>query len=145
MSRENVELVMALQLGPEVDLARLFRDDDMWAAGTETLAALYHSDAESVFPNLLGGGKTYIGPDGLRTGWLDWLAPWETYRAEVQEAVDLGDRVLLLIRDYARRRGSEAELRSSNAAVWTVRDGKVARAEFYPNRDEALRAVGLEK
>jgi ketosteroid isomerase-like protein len=68
-----------------------------------------------------------------------------TYRAEVQEAVDLGDRVLVLVRDYARRRGSEAEPESNDAAVWTVRDGKVARAEFYPDRDEALRAVGMEE
>jgi ketosteroid isomerase-like protein len=59
-----------------------------------------------------------------------------------------GDRprrpVLLLVRDYARRPGSAAELQSENAAIWTVRDGKVARAEFYPNRAEALKAVGLE-
>ncbi len=28
-------------------------------------------------------------------------------------------------------------------AVWTVRDGKITRAEFYANRAEALDAVGL--
>jgi ketosteroid isomerase-like protein len=145
VSQENVDLVLAFQLGPEVDIARLFRDDAMWAATTEALAAFYHPDGESVFPDLIGGGKTYIGPDGFRTGWLDWLAPWETYRAEVQKAIDLGDQVLLLVRDYARREESAAELQSENAAVWTVRDGKIARAEFYPDRAEALKAVGLEE
>jgi ketosteroid isomerase-like protein len=30
------------------------------------------------------------------------------------------------------------------AAVYTVRDGKVARVEFYPDRAVALKAAGLE-
>jgi ketosteroid isomerase-like protein len=29
--------------------------------------------------------------------------------------------------------------------VWTVRDGKVARIEFYWNRAEGLAAAGLSK
>jgi ketosteroid isomerase-like protein len=29
------------------------------------------------------------------------------------------------------------------AAVWTVSEGRIARAEFYLERDEALKAVGL--
>jgi len=31
----------------------------------------------------------------------------------------------------------------SGAPVWTVRDGKVARIEFYWNRAEGLAAAGL--
>ena len=31
------------------------------------------------------------------------------------------------------------------AAVWTVRDGKVARVEFYTDRAAALEAIGLEE
>jgi ketosteroid isomerase-like protein len=36
-----------------------------------------------------------------------------------------------------------AEVSVVSAAVWTVRDGKVARVAFYLNRSEALEAVGL--
>jgi ketosteroid isomerase-like protein len=38
-----------------------------------------------------------------------------------------------------------AEVSIRGAAVWTVRDGKIARASFYPNREDALRAVGLRE
>jgi ketosteroid isomerase-like protein len=31
----------------------------------------------------------------------------------------------------------------SGAPVWTVRDGKIIRIEFYWNRAEGLRAAGL--
>jgi ketosteroid isomerase-like protein len=32
-----------------------------------------------------------------------------------------------------------------SAAVWTVRDGKIAHVDFYLNRPDALKAVGLEE
>jgi len=31
MSQKNVELVTNLQLAPDVDIAELFRNDDMWS------------------------------------------------------------------------------------------------------------------
>ena len=42
MSRQNLQLVVGLQPGLAVDLAHLFRDDDRWAAFTETAAPFYH-------------------------------------------------------------------------------------------------------
>jgi ketosteroid isomerase-like protein len=33
----------------------------------------------------------------------------------------------------------------SFAQVWTLRDGKQTRMEMFSDRDEALRAVGLEQ
>jgi ketosteroid isomerase-like protein len=60
--------------------------------------------------------------------------------------IDVGDgRVVVLTHDHARPKGSGAEASFTGAPVWTVRDGKVARIEFYWNRDEALKAVGLEE
>jgi murein DD-endopeptidase MepM/ murein hydrolase activator NlpD len=38
---------------------------------------------------------------------------------------------------------ADVELRGT--AVYTVRDGKVARVEFNSTRDEALEAVGLSE
>ena len=53
-------------------------------------------------------------------------------------------RVLVLSRDYARPKGSHSELSFKGAPVWTVREGKVARIEFYFNRDQGLAAAGLK-
>jgi ketosteroid isomerase-like protein len=143
VSRENVDLVQRLQPDPEVDFAQVFRDDDMWAASVE-LGAFYHPDVESVRPGL-PDGTIYIGLDGLRDMWLEWLAPWTTYRVEAEDVIDLGDRVLLLAHVFGRLGESQAEVENTVASVYTVRDGKIARAELYLDRTEALKAVGLEE
>jgi ketosteroid isomerase-like protein len=57
--------------------------------------------------------------------------------------IDLEDRGLVLLRDHGRRKDLEAEVELRGASIWTVRDGKVARAEFYTNRDQAFEAVGI--
>ena len=143
MSQDNVELVVRLQPAPDADIGQLFRDDDRVAALASVVARFFHADFECV-AYLFDDAKTFTGLDGLRALWLDWLTPWATYRTEIEEAIDCGERVLLLVHDFGRRAGSTEEVRGNVAAIWTVRDGKIARAEFYPSCDEALKAVGLE-
>ena len=144
MSEANVALVVRLQPDADVDVAQLFRDDDLWAALMESVAPFFHPDCETV-GTLFGIRRIYSGVEGLRSGLRDWMAPWATYRQNVEEALDLGDRVLLLTRDSGRREGSTQEVEGIDAAVWTVRDGKIARVEFYVRRREALDAVGLRE
>jgi ketosteroid isomerase-like protein len=144
MSQENVELVRQLQPGREVDLARALRDDDIAQALLESIAPFVHADFESVGRTALQG-VSGTGLDGLREVWLDWLKPWESYRVEVEDVIDAGDQAVVLIRDFGRQRGSAAEVSILGAAVWTVREGKIARAEFYADRTEALEAVGLSE
>jgi hypothetical protein len=67
---------------------------------------------------------------------------WTTYRVEIDEAIAAGENVLILARDYARRELGAAEVEFKPAAIWTVRDGQITH-EFYSDRAEALRAVGL--
>ena len=144
MSQENVDLIRGLQPAPEVDVARLFRDD---ASAEMLLEAL----APFVTEDFACSGSTSIervsgvGLDGLREVWLEWLEPWESYRAEIEDVVDAGDQAVVLVRNYGRRKGSDAEVPVRAAAVWTVRDGEIARADFYADRAEALEAVGLSE
>ena len=35
------------------------------------------------------------------------------------------------------------EVKVDGSAVWTVRDGKIARAEFFTHRADAFQAAGL--
>jgi ketosteroid isomerase-like protein len=143
MSQENVELVRRLQPGPDMDLVQLFRDDEMWSDVVEALAPFYHPDCEFVAPGVPSSQGTYAGLDGLRAAWLEWLAPWRAYRVEIEEAIDLGESVLVLPRDFGSREETTQEINTIGGAVWTVRDGKIIRIEFYPTRAEALKAVGL--
>jgi ketosteroid isomerase-like protein len=144
MSQESVELVMGLQRAPDDDFAQLIRDDEMWAQLAEAVAPFVHAEAETVRPGL-PGGRTYTGLDGFRESWLDWLAPYAEYRTEVEEAIDCGERVLLLQSSSGRLEGSTKEVKIAPAVVYTVRDGKIARFEPYADRAEALEAVGLRR
>jgi ketosteroid isomerase-like protein len=144
MSQQNVDLVMALQRAPDDDFVRLIRDDELWAQLAQAVAPFVHADAETARPGL-PGGKTYIGLDGFRESWLDWLAPYAEYRTEVEEAIDCGDQVLLLQSSSGRMAGSTKEVKLAPAVVYTVRDGKIARFEPYADRARALEAVGLRE
>jgi ketosteroid isomerase-like protein len=144
MSQQNVDLVMALQRAPDDDFVQLIRDDELWAQLAQAVAPFVHADAETVRPGL-PGGKTYIGLDGFRESWLDWLAPYAEYRTEVEEAIDCGDRVLLLQSSSGRLAGSTKEVKLAPAVVYTVRDGKIARFEPYADRAQALEAVRLRE
>jgi ketosteroid isomerase-like protein len=147
MSQEDVEIVRRL-LGPfeQGEIVPLFRDDAISASLTAASAPFFTSDFECVFVRDDVGRAAYSGLDGLRAAWLDWLLPWESYHAEVEDVIDAGEgRVLVLTRDYARPKGADHEVNFIGAPVWTVREGKVARIEFYWNRAEGLAAVGLSE
>ena len=143
MSQENVDLVLSVQPTGDVDLAELHRDDEAWAAWMEVLARHAYPEFECVRPSV-PGGEVYRGSDGLRALSLDWLAPWTTYHSVVEEVIDCGDRVLTLQRSRATLADSAQEIEFAPGNVWTVRDGKIARVEYYADQMEALKAVGLE-
>jgi ketosteroid isomerase-like protein len=146
VSQENVELVRGLQPSRDTDLVEAFRDDATAAAVMETLSPFFHQDVEILAPGFVAGASVrFVGLEGLRAAWLEWLEPWESYRAEVEDVIDAGDDAVVLARDFGRRAGMTVEVGVVGGAVWTVRDGRVARVAFYLNRSEALKAVGLEE
>jgi len=138
MSEENVEFVQGIvdahQLG---DFATVFAAYDPaieWRTGDARTAQW--SDFEPV----------YHGHEGVRTFWRTWFAAWETVAFEYEEFIDAGDQVLSILSQRMRGRTSGVELEwNSYAQVWTIRDGKVIRVEFFANRDEALEATGLSE
>ncbi len=147
MSQENVELVLGVIPPPEADLAQLVRDDALWAQLSDTIGPFFHPDFECV-ASLVGDERRYRGGglDAFRAFWLDWLAPWAAYRMEeIEQAVDCGDRVVVIVRDFGRPKGAEHEIRGRNAGVWTLQNGQAIRWEGYADPVDALEAVGLEE
>ena len=145
MSQENVEVVKSLQPPPDLDLTTLFArgDEERAAKEIEAVSSLFTDDFVCVFHSL--SSEERLGLRGLRQAWLDWLEPWESYRAEIEKLSDAGDQVLVFSRDFGRRRGMTDEVEMKGISVWTVRDGKVSRAEFFPDPTDALKAVGLSE
>jgi ketosteroid isomerase-like protein len=147
VSQENVEIVRRL-LGPfeQGDAVRLFCDDTINASIRAASEPFFTPDFECVFIRQDVGRTTYSGLDGLRAAWLDWLEPWESYHPAVEDVIDAGnDRVVVLTRDHARPKGATGETSFFGAPVWTIRDGRVARIEFYWNRAEGLAAAGMRE
>ena len=147
MSQENVEVVRRL-LGPfeQGDVVPLFRDNTINASIRSASEPFFTPDFECVFVREDVGRAKYFGLDGLRAAWLDWLEPWQSYHPGVEDVIDAGeDQVVVLTRDHARPKGTNAEVDFLGAPVWTLRDGKVSRIEFYWNRAEGLAAAGLEE
>jgi ketosteroid isomerase-like protein len=142
MAQGNVDVVRPLLPDPDTDVVSIFRDDSLFEAAAAALTGLFDSDFVAVAV-WRGAGTTYTGVDGFREMWLDWLEPWAVYRVQVEEVIDSGDRVVVLVRDRARRADMDAEVELISGSVWTIRDGRVSRVEFYGTRPEALEAVGL--
>jgi SnoaL-like protein len=143
MSQQNVELVRALIPTPETDVAPIFRDEQLFQASREALSHLLRPDFEAVA--VWQGGTTYVGVEGFREMWLDWLQPWATYHVQVDQIIDAGDRVVVLVRDSGRRPDMDAEVGLISGSVWTIRDAKIVRVEFCGDRAEALRVAGLQE
>jgi ketosteroid isomerase-like protein len=143
MSRENVDLIRGLIPPPETDLAALFRDDELFEQTAGALEAFIDPEVEAL-ANWMGGTR-YIGVEGFRRLWLDWLEPWTSYYTQVEELIDAGDRVLALIRDHGERADTDAEIELTASSVWEVREGRIVRVAFYTDRSDAYEAAGLER
>jgi hypothetical protein len=144
MSQKNVELVLGVIPPPEVDLAQLVRDDELWAQLAEAIGPFFHPSFTCV--GRLVGESSYgeSGLNAFRAFWRDWLASWDTYRMrEIEQAIDCGDQVVVIVRDVGRPKGAEHEIRGRNAGVWTLREEKAIQWEGFPDPADALKAVGL--
>src|SRR2546423_14729853 len=115
---------MALQRSGEEDFVQLIRDDERWREVAAGAAPVVHEDAISVRPGI-PGSKEYVGLNGFRALWLDWLAPWAEYRTAVEETVGCGERAPLLQRSSGRTRGRTGPVQASPGVGWTLRASNV--------------------
>ena len=141
MPKQELERLRALLPGPEVDLAALFRDDDRFAAAASAIREMIEPEVESVA--VWRGGSTYMGLDGFREMWLDWLQPWAEYYSEIEQMIEDGERVAVVVRDRGVRSELEKEVELRSGSVWTFRAGRIARVEFYGSREDLFEATGL--
>jgi ketosteroid isomerase-like protein len=105
----------------------------------------YADDVElEVSPDAFVERGTFSGREAVGAWFGNWFATFEPgYRFDITEARDLGGVVLLVASHHGRGRTSGAEVHGETAYLYKVRDGKIVRAELYPDRAAALKAAGL--
>ncbi len=132
MSEANVEIVRRWWEG--------FNEDGM------PPLALCDEDIEIRNPPDFPVRGLYEGHDGVRR-WRDQVFDiFDNPRVEPEDIVDVhgdGTTVLMLLRATGTAPYSGIELDVEWAAIWTIRDGKVLRAQGYLNRADAVKAAGL--
>ena len=81
----------------------------------------------------------------MRTYVEDWLDTFDDFRGEVIELIDAGDDVIVVMKIGGRAKLSGVETELTFAAIYTLRDGKIARGREYWTREQALEAAGLRE
>jgi uncharacterized protein len=131
MSRENVEIAREVM-------------DALGERDADRLIELSDPDVEwhSLFAIGEEGG-TYRGHDGARRYMSDIDDAWEVGRAEVDDALGIGDVAVLVGRIRYRGRGSGVESESPVGWMLRFRRGKLVCFRAFRQPEEALEAVGV--
>ncbi len=125
----------------------------------DVVRSVYDAWARGDFPgpaDLLDDEVEYVNPvgavePGTRHGLAAFhravektLEGWETWQMDPDRYEANGDRVAVVVRYRAKGRGSGVEVEGRESAMWTVRDGRVVRYEWFHGPADALRALGLD-
>jgi ketosteroid isomerase-like protein len=86
---------------------------------------------------------TYLGTERLAEYTRGFLEPWVRITIEAEEITDVGDSVIVAVRQrgVGAESGAGTELRYFH--LWTFRGRKVIRLESIRERRQALEATGL--
>jgi ketosteroid isomerase-like protein len=132
MSQENVEIVRrAIEAANRGDWDGVLRD----------------AAPDLVFDNSRALGEwrgVQIGHDQVKRMFEAFAEPWESIRVDLDEVIEVDDRVLDRRTATMHGRGG-IEVTTTTYYVSTFRGGKVIRIVYFENRAEALEAAGLSE
>jgi ketosteroid isomerase-like protein len=132
MSQENVEIVRRA--------IEVFNRD-----GPEAVTAFFDPEVEwHDLPEQPDAG-VHHGRAGFLEAVEQFSGGFEDYRVVVDEIFAHDDQVVTNHRSAARGGASGATFEQRGAGVWTLRNGFIARVEWFGTQREALKAVGLEE
>lgn len=124
MSEENLEVIRAIYAA--------------WDSGH--LGRRYMApEVEYVNPPDALEGGTLAGADSFNSV----FEVYSDVEIEVDELIPAGEKVVMLGSMRGRARATGLQMRRPHMQVWTLRDGKAARMQWFHTAGEALRAAGL--
>jgi ketosteroid isomerase-like protein len=87
----------------------------------------------------------YRGVEGIGTWLSDFGESWERYEMAVDRIVDAGDQVVSLFRIRAVGAGSGVAVERGDGIVWSFRDGRLVRIDYFNDQELALRAAEAQE
>ena len=133
MSRQDLELVRSML-------------ETLNESGVEAALVRIHPDFEGITPpELSPEPDTYRGHEGIRRYFAGFEGVMDEVRWEADELMEAPDgRVVAGIRLVTRSVATGLELELPVWQLCTLRDGMVVRIEGFAEREDALRAAGIE-
>lgn len=131
MSELNLELVRRIY--------EVLDGDDV-----EALIELCAPDVEFVNPDDAIEPGTRRGHDGVRQYFATFYESFERWEARPLRTVAIGDRVVVEIAATMHGRGTGLSMDTGIGHIWTIRDGKIARWQWFREPEQAFRAAGLD-
>jgi ketosteroid isomerase-like protein len=130
MSQANVEIVR--------------RGYEEFNRSKKLVADAFDPDVEWHTAEDLPDSATHHGIAGVEKLFADWSGSFEDFRAEIEETIDGGDEVVVVVIElHGRIKGSDQEVLLPETHVWRLRDGKVFEIREYRTKAQALEAAGL--
>jgi len=90
-------------------------------------------------------GKTVVGLEAMRKLAVATRDDWAEIRWEVDEVFEAEHGIVTFHRVIAKGHASGIELSDARFGLYDVRDGRIARAWIYTDRNEVLEAAGPRK
>jgi ketosteroid isomerase-like protein len=130
VSQENVDVVRRIYAVWEQE-------------GSPVPSGLLDPEVEWVNPPEAVETGTRSGVDAFAAAAASVEATFEGASVQIDEMLDAGDRVVITATLRGRGRASGADVERRQGYVWTLRDGKAVRFQWFNEPDEALIAAGV--
>jgi ketosteroid isomerase-like protein len=96
-------------------------------------------------PESLPWGGVFHGHEGFREFFGKLFGQPVDSRREIRQYLSAGDRVVVLLRLFGRRKGHEVEIELPEVHIWTVRNGKILGLEAYFDTAMFLGALEIRR
>jgi ketosteroid isomerase-like protein len=89
-------------------------------------------------------GQVYRGREGIVEAFRVWRGTWDDWNGDIEEIVDAGDRVLMVLHESGRGKASGVQVEQRTFFVYELRDRMIVRVTVLVDEDQAREAAGLQ-
>jgi ketosteroid isomerase-like protein len=108
----------------------------------DAMEAMYRPDGVLDTSRVFPGERPRRGYAEMRPYWEEIWEIWDGVRMDPVEVLDVGgDRYVVVVELGGRGKRSGADVGRPMAFLYAMRDGLIARADLFPDRDAALAAA----